>query len=149
MAERVIVDEARRARLLELARKAWGDVVVDNVLVLVDGSAEVVTQAGFLKLSVDAHPRAVDALEAALLVLNGTRIHVMVPPTRGYVSWHVQDEPPAWVEQLAREWEQTAANWRDNHEHYEGEEECEPSCNAEAKQVERCAAELRKRATEG
>lgn len=59
------------------------------------------------------------------------------------------NELPAWVEQLAREWEETAAMWRSNHEHYDGEEECEPGCNAEAKQVERCAFELRRRAKEG
>lgn len=70
MAERVPVDEARRARLLELARKAWGDVV-DDVHFLRDGSADVVTALGFLKLSVGAHPRSIEAFEAALVVLAG------------------------------------------------------------------------------
>lgn len=57
----------------------------------------------------------------------------------------IEPEQPAWVEELAAEWEHQARGWMAEHVH-EDDDECEEACNAEAKQVLRCAAELRARA---
>lgn len=46
-------DDARLQRLTELARKVWPDAAID-----------------FERIAMHAHPRALDALEAALLVLD-------------------------------------------------------------------------------
>lgn len=89
-------DNDRIARLTELARRVWPDASIPVDVTHTQTSARVEIDdpraSGPIPLAFLCHPRALDALEAALLVLNGTRIHVMVPPTRGFVPWHVQDE---------------------------------------------------------
>lgn len=64
-------DDARIARLTELARKVWPDAAID----FEEGhDLEVWTPAEGAwrceRIAMHAHPRALDALEAALLVLD-------------------------------------------------------------------------------
>lgn len=61
-----MTDEARIARLTELARRVWPDAAA----AMVDGVASVVEIPGYYEcLYIARHPCALDALEAALLVL--------------------------------------------------------------------------------
>lgn len=154
-----MTDEARLARLTELARRVWPDdreIAVEHY-----EKREVIVWGhdGESHARID-HPRAFDALEAALLVLSGDLVltgderSLMRPDVQRIVQANVDvgmayTELLLQVEQLAAEWEAQAASWRNNHEHDDGVEECEEACNAEAKQVERCARMLRERAKRG
>lgn len=184
-----MTDEARIARLTEIARRVWPDAEIeaDKRQVLVETSSEW-GDAVTIK-----HPRALDALEAALLVLadqgrmddpspieaaQRVRRPLMLMPgfqaePRYYggspsleqpvidapsepprvTATHVQNaadhvaeikrlraelddnEPPAWVENLASEWEARVSHHNEAH-----------MLRAE---VHRCAAELRARAKGG
>jgi hypothetical protein len=66
-------DDARIARLTELARKVWPGIDAAVLCASSGASAGVYSRAQSenLVLMVLAHPRALDALEAALLVLAG------------------------------------------------------------------------------
>lgn len=79
-------DDERIQRLTELARRVWPDQHPLELEAMPQWqSAAVRMEAnGELLLLVENHPRAFDALEAALLVL--------------------ADEPPAWAQKLADEW---------------------------------------------
>lgn len=68
MAERRMVDEARRAKLLALAQRVWGGAAWE---VLLGHGVDIVTETGEIYLAVNEHPRAVDAATAALIVLDG------------------------------------------------------------------------------
>jgi hypothetical protein len=114
-------DEARIARLTALAKRVWDD---DTASVYTDrnGHASVTRELGvepackrYRVLMLD-HPRALDMLEATLLV--GAGDAPLVAAGQGAMSKLAE---PAWVQRLAREWESTAAQWRGNHEHYDGE----------------------------
>jgi hypothetical protein len=155
-------DDERLLRLTELARRVWPDgkyVRELGVYVAPNGQrARVVNHAaGFDLLDVKRHPRSLDALEAALLVLTGdvtirgVRGAVLVPMlpidrdaeriVDGLVaqSQTGQRTPlvPAWAEELAVEWEARAARMlREG-----GAEEV-------ASEVMLCAAKLRERAKE-
>lgn len=64
-------DDAQIARLTELAQKVFEARRFGRVMVLTDGGVDVVTEAGGLLAGIATHPRALDALEAALLVMAG------------------------------------------------------------------------------
>lgn len=118
-----MTDEARIARLTELARRVWPEAVAgftsDSSNYSVPTAYVESTRNGSTEISID-HPRALDALEAALLVL--------------------ADETPAWVEQLAKEWECAA----DIHSPPNGE------VSWPVDRMRRdCARELRERAKRG
>jgi hypothetical protein len=63
-------DDARIQRLTALAQKAWPDASEVRVQTSPDGHAQVVAFRG-TGVAYLGHPRALDALEAALLVLDG------------------------------------------------------------------------------
>ena len=106
-------DDDRIERLTQLARRMWPDRPYVEVRSGI-GFAEVrdgPRDGGWIDslLRVD-HGNALDALEAALLVLDGARV---VPDgalrdayCRGVVD--ALEESPAWVEQLAAQWEREA-----------------------------------------
>jgi len=107
-------DDERLARLTELARRLvhGASIQYGDTNIAGDPSFEVFDVADDIVLRIPAHPRALDALEAALLVLaddvavddDAARLAqaaaAFVRLTRG---------APAWVEQLAAEWEDDAA----------------------------------------
>jgi hypothetical protein len=114
-----MTDDERIARLTELARRVpeWRDV---QDLEVVGGGDELLLDSwdrGRL-LSCD-HPRALAAVEAALLVLARKR--------------------PAWVGQLAREWKQLAQSRRALLHH---DEDDRLRCCAMADAFDFCAAQL-------
>lgn len=78
------IAQERLARLALLAKKAWPSSDEPRVTIGMARDACVEDDALGLYASVSCHPRALDALEAALLVLAG--------------------EVPPWVEQLAQSW---------------------------------------------
>jgi hypothetical protein len=97
-----MTDDDRIKRLTELAKRAWPGL--DVRISAAPGYATVLGNApapegqessewAFILLSISENPRAVEAMEAALMVLTGTKFHVMVPPTRGYVPWDRDEEP--------------------------------------------------------
>ena len=86
-----MTDEARIARLTELARKAWPRADAERMHVFASQSAAVGDETEEL-LFVGIHPRALDALEAALCVLAG--------------------EPPTWARELAEEWRSAASQYQ-------------------------------------
>ena len=87
-------DEERIARLTALARRVWDNEEEANPVVSLGlrgcdpHAAYVVNDTGVVLTIAAPNDRALDALEAALLVLVG--------------------EPPAWIEKLANEWERKA-----------------------------------------
>ena len=100
-----MTDEARIAKLTELARRVWPDVhSVYEHDGYIDAGA-IAMQGGYrLHLRIGPHPRALDALEAALLVLAGEGIAESVcrRDCDGYWEQHQRAErATAWVEQLA------------------------------------------------
>lgn len=118
-----MTDEARIARLTELAQRVWPDLL--DVRVYADATHASVTfvyspTTRAKGLSIEGHPRALDALEAALLVLAG--------------------DTPAWVEQLAGKWESDADACERAHPEWGG------ACLYVAKNLRQVAAELRERA---
>ena len=89
-------DEARIERLTQLARRVW-----PNAHVAQCGDAVVVDADYEPRFPLQVHhPRALDALEAALLVLSMER-----PDSARHVY---STAPPAWVEQLAERWDRAA-----------------------------------------
>ena len=85
------------------------------------------------------HPRSLDALEAALLVLQPMVRDICDGEHEGPCpAWH-DGEIPAWVEQLAAKWEREAACLEDE----------QPHDRTEADWLRRHAAELRERAKGG
>jgi len=98
-----MTDEARIERLTQLARRVWPsqdatvrwDPMYDVAAVINDRSTIL------LELQ---HPRALDMLEAALLVGAGEAPLVAA----GQGAMCKLAEPPAWVEKLASEWETTS-----------------------------------------
>lgn len=164
-----MTNDERIQRLTELARRVWPDANVDmecrSFGVYLGEECVWFCDADF-----DSNPRALDALEAALLVLAGEAplvasgqgaICKLVPglpidhdaerQIDALVTAATKREPlaPAWVEQLAEEWEHRAAKWVSVHDSHHDEDECADACYAEAKQVLNCADELRERAKEG
>lgn len=75
-------DDERIQRLTELARRVWPDELV--IEIITDAEGVSVESDRCILCTVEQHERALDALEAALLVLAG--------------------EPAAWAEKLADEW---------------------------------------------
>ncbi len=120
-----VTDEARIARLTELARRVWPgdklDIVVrgEAVRVMLGGEDTGMPMITTSLLTV-VHPRALDALEAALLVLaNGDRraraqqffeglpaLSTGILAVGTHAAADVPPESPAWVEQLAGEMEE-------------------------------------------
>lgn len=103
-----VTDEARIARLTELARRVWPDERSAEIRQPV-GKAMCFGGSGYQLVGIGSHPRALDALEAALLVLAGETpreraqaFFASLPdPPHGLLAvGQVADEPPAWVEQL-------------------------------------------------
>lgn len=90
-----MTDEARLKRLTELARRVWPEAEVGpdyGIGGKQRGYSVKASMAAYSDGLTAWHPRALDALEAALLVLAG--------------------EPPTWVEQLATDLEQRVAGIR-------------------------------------
>lgn len=73
-----MTDEARLKRLTELAREVWPKEASFDIRNSGNGKAYVFDGNGFLCVGIGGHPRALDALEAALLVLAD---HERVPLT--------------------------------------------------------------------
>ncbi len=63
--------DARTARLEQLARQVFEDRRFGRVMLLTDGGVDVVNEAGGLLAGIAEHPRALEAMEAALCVLAG------------------------------------------------------------------------------
>jgi hypothetical protein len=84
-------ERARIERLTDLAQRVWlgAAVEVDGEALLVFGPPERDDKSTYVveHLRFNPHPRGLDALEAALLVLSGARMMIMVPPTRGYAPF--------------------------------------------------------------
>lgn len=69
-----MTDEARIARLTELARRVWPDALVSSEGLPDYAGVHIYDAAGQargMRVSINNHPHALDALEAALLVLAG------------------------------------------------------------------------------
>lgn len=134
-------DEERLVRLTEMARQVWPEVhsVYEHDGYLDAGALAM--QGGYrLLMRIAPHPRALDALEAALLVLSGEGIVTTLPrfsaavveaaeklaESRAKTSAELDamlGKVPAWAEKLASEWDSSG----------------DPAIRV-------CAAELRKRA---
>lgn len=116
-------DEARIARLTQLARRVWprrdpeavehewhdgfpGFEVLSGDHDLMANDEDSNTVLAF----VQSHPRALDALEAALLVLAGddTRLQLnrLQEQVRDVLADELARRTPAWVERLARRWDE-------------------------------------------
>jgi hypothetical protein len=160
-------DDERIARLTDLARRVWPD---RNARVAIGeegeegeeehGACVILDELGEWEQHLGiTHPRALDALEAALLVLSSPHSGAMRLALRdlaehGKLSTAkvtLRDEPPAWVELLASEWEKLAKQ--------ADHKVREPAINATAALVKgailtlgdafrHCAAKLRERAKE-
>jgi len=111
-----MTDDERIERLTELSRRVWPDAEIEADR----NQAHVGTSAEWGFAVSIKHPRALEALEAALLVLAG--------------------EPSPWVEQLASEWEVDADACE------RATPEWGRSCLSVAKGLRQCARELRGRA---
>lgn len=144
-------DDERIARLTELARREYGPRAAVYRRTWKDGEEAWIERSWDEApcLSVE-HPRALDALEAALLVLSSKypgmmRLALADLSDRGKLSTAKvtlrSDEPPAWVEQLAAEWERAS----------ERPVASEPNLydGTRMQTLEQCAAELRERAKGG
>lgn len=119
-----MTDEARLARLTELARRVWPELERPHVWAPTEVGTAIpgcaLDDEGLEYIHVHPHPRALDALEAALLVLADEE---RVPLTerrvfedriealerdRATLVRRYKDrelEQAAWVEALAQEWE--------------------------------------------
>ena len=111
-------DDDRIAKLTELAKKVWPDAEVDADAKGAQAFVGTSAEWGFaVKI---AHPRALDALEAALLVLSGegkalTRevFHEAVHEAATRIAESRRESMaeleealvPAWAEELAKQWE--------------------------------------------
>jgi hypothetical protein len=116
-------DDARLKRLIELARQVWPEL--ERPFIWTDESVGDVMAAaelddeGIQYIHVHPHPRALDALEAALLVLTGEVKGWIRPLGCGFVAEHCGNddvcsaEAPQFradlAEELAKEWEQEAS----------------------------------------
>lgn len=119
----------RIERLTQLAREVWPDRDEQMVIHEITGAAMIAYRSRFPCSTVDGsegerivsyhtridHPRALDALEAALLALVGDNTRAQLARLEERVRDVLQTELarrdgalPAWVEQLAREWEKLA-----------------------------------------
>lgn len=76
-------DDAQIARLTELAQKVFEARRFGRVMMLTDGGVSVVTEAGGLLAGIATHPRTLEALEAALLVLAEPLYRPGAAPGRG------------------------------------------------------------------
>ncbi len=127
-----MTDEARIKRLTELARRVWPDAAA----AVVDGVPSVHEMTDYYGeyIHIARHPRALDALEAALLVLSGDLVltgderNLMRPDIRRVIEANVEvgmayTKLLVDVEQLAGEWDRSG----------------DPA-------IKVCAAELRERA---
>lgn len=154
-------DDKRIQRLTELAGRVWPDREDVVALTHVDGSASVVWRTILPSIRLDGvasddrpmttairippHARAIDALEAALLVLAGEDRH---ESTKRYAQ-AMQERAEAAerrlvdVEKLADWWERKATDLLERTRDYDTE------CEAAAETFQLCAAELRERAKEG
>lgn len=168
-----VTDDERIARLIELAQKVWpsaGEVGLSDL-----NPGEVILAkylpewTPLLTLQCD-HPRALDALEAALLVLAGdTVVNALIARSSLGAGLHAMQTdpeaeleridaeltnevmdairdantmPPAWVEALASDWESSYRMLRENYPEHAG-------LTLIAHCLRDLAAELRKRAKEG
>ncbi len=156
--ERVVSEDERIARLTELARRVWTQR--RNVRVTAsEDAAFVMADVGSQSYPVISipHPRALDALEVALLVLaDEVEFRRKMPPREitafgptaieyadGGTLHIVADDTPAWVEKLAKEWDKTAD---DLHVMADKDLRHEPEHRARAESYAECAAELHERA---
>lgn len=111
-------DEERLKQLTELAQRVWPDLEKPKVDAIDESGAfrAGLEDDGMDYIHIHPHPRALDALEAALLVLAGERPTVNEWAARlaadsvaaGEAEYGRPHAPPAWVEQLAQEWEARA-----------------------------------------
>jgi len=122
-----MTDDARIARLTLLARRVWPDtrVIAWPEHIYVEDETPV------QRASVFGHPRALDALEAALLVLAGESAADDVVTLAAKLHGGPMR---ARMMELATEWEASAHGRRDAH------------AEDEAQVYFDCAAELRERA---
>ncbi len=126
---KTMTDEARIARLTAMARRVWPDEVAERVTPIVHDPGHYAQLRGRrigMLVAIHGHPRALDALEAALLVLADPEAKTTTRESFGEAVAQaaaklaqsspdldaklreIVREPPAWVEQLAGEWEREA-----------------------------------------
>ncbi len=149
-----MTDEARIARLTELARRVWPylsevEVVAGPKGILVAGNdphvAPDAPRTGQLYINHwDSPVPLLDALEAALLVLAGDDSRLELARLREDVASTLREElarrgePPAWVKQLASEWGSDAQD--------RAVKAQDPFAAGVGVGIQYCAAELRERA---
>jgi hypothetical protein len=122
-----MTDDERIARLVELARRVWPELERSRVWTSEGCCAELeLDDEGLTYIHIHPHPRALDALEAALLVLAG--------------------EPPAWADELAREWEADAKQLHGFAEGKRHDDEARERLLNKKDTLGECAEELRERA---
>lgn len=172
-----MTDDEQIARCTELARRVWPDLDAAIVAGALSAGVYSGAQNETMVAMILRHPRALNALEAALLVLadDGDLLRraivevearsdlrgahaaeiamAVLRVARGLRNPLTEDSEqeatgvPPWVEQLATAWEREARGWIAEH-HHDDDEECDEHCNAEAKQVLYRAAQLRTAARE-
>jgi hypothetical protein len=139
--------DERIVRLTELARRVWPDeprLVVDHEpeylsATVLDRPWHDPDTSALLK--VERHPCALDALEAALLVLAaGGRITPQVQAAHDALV----GDSLAWVEQLATQWERESDELRELMRSHDERDAFR--LYGEAKALSACAAKLRERA---
>lgn len=125
----------RLARLTTMAQRVW-----PNARAVADGKGALLLdkdgERWTARIAFENQPNALDALEAALLVLAGESCADDVVRALAAKLYAERDDTLDRVMQLADEWEASVAD--EEHQHYEGG--C-PRCAAE-----HYAAELRERA---
>jgi len=163
----------RIARLTDLARQAWPpgphdtDLTIDE---MPDFQSAAVRVNGEALLLVEDHPKALDAIEAALYVLIGKDEPLSTSQAKDVYSeafavakrlfsreplYRIDPdgtiecmEPPPWVEELAGKWEAEAKrrSWLNEESHARSEHLHAAYCAGSSAGHAWCAAELRERA---
>jgi hypothetical protein len=139
-------DDERITRLAELARRVWPDKPRLAVKLHADSASATVQDGpkdgGWIDslLLVEDHPRALDMLEAALLV--GAGDAPLVAAGQGAMSKLAE---PAWVEPLAAAWEAESLRLGDRYEQRYTDDAREEKLG-EAYAYDTCAEQLRERA---
>ena len=124
-----MTDDDRIKRLTELAKRAWPNENVSVTATAHSAGVHRIEGNEAMVAMVLAHPRSLEALEAALLVLAGDDTRMELGRLRERVRDVLAEElakrkaTPAWVESLAAQWEQEARSVREIAKHCEHADE--------------------------